>query len=152
MLNFFDLDPERLKPMAYGVNIDVPVIANGQGQGSITIRNQPYIITKITHKIVGNTGDPESSGLYDDGQYAVEWKDEQRNYSDIAILADLLWGPKIMGEFSALQYPVYYAGTHTIYFRLTNTYTRVLTPQAEYFRVQINLQGLADWGKLTPPE
>lgn len=150
--NFFDLDPERLKPMFYGVTIDVQTRADGQGHGSLTIRNQPYIITRIVHKVIGQTADPESSGLYDDGQYSIEWQDEQRTYSQIPIAADLLAGPKGAGEYPDLQYPVYYAGTHTLNFRLTNHYARILTPVSETFRVQVVTAGLADWGKLTPPQ
>ena len=152
LLNFFDLDPERLKPMSYEATIDVPVAANGLGVSSVTIRNQPFILSRIKHRILGNTGDPETSGLYDDGQYLIEWRDEQRTYTNAPINADLLWGPRgMMGDYSPLVYPVYWAGTHTLDFRVTNQYTRVLTPQAEYFQVQIVLEGVADWGKLTPP-
>ena len=68
LLNFFDLDPERLKPMSYEATIDVPVAVNGLGVSSVTIRNQPFILSRIKHRILGNTGDPETSGLYDDGQ------------------------------------------------------------------------------------
>lgn len=149
LLNFFDLDPERLKPLLYKVDIDVPVLVNGIGHGSITTRNQPFIWTKTTHRIIGNTFDPESSGLYDDGQYDVEMSDEMRVYTVGGINADLLFGPKGEGEFQEMAYPVYFAGTHTVLFRLTNLYTRVLTPRADTFRVQFCIHGLADWGKLT---
>lgn len=152
LLNFFDLDPERLKPLIYAVTIDVPVIEGGIGQGSVQLRNQPFIVTKLTHRILGRTGDPESSGLYDDGQYLIEWKDDMRVFTPVPINADLLMGPKIHGEFPDLVYPIYYAGTIALHFRLTNQYARTLSPSADYFKVQIAVHGTADWGKLQPPQ
>lgn len=148
LINFFDLDPERLKPIAYPCNIEVPVGADQIGHNSITLRNQPLIITRITHGIIGNTADPESTGLHDDGQYSIEWKDEERNYTVLPMAADLLFGPKVQGEFPDLVYPIYFAGTHTLDFRITNHYTRVLTPEVDTFVVQIGLHGLCDYGKL----
>lgn len=144
--NLFDLKPERLHPAFYAVTIDVPVNQNGVGQGSITIRNQPLIITRIATRILGLTWDPETTGLADDGQYLVEWSDEQRNYTPAPVNADLLFGPKHQGSFQSLVYPLYYAGTHTILFRLTNLYQRVLTPEVDTYQVQVLMQGLADFG------
>lgn len=152
LLNFFDLDPERLKPLIYAVTIDVPVIEGGIGQGAVQLRNQPFIVTKLTHRILGRTGDPESSGLYDDGQYLIEWKDDMRVFTPVAINADLLMGPKNYGEFPDLVYPIYYAGTIALHFRITNQYARTLSPTSDYFKVQIAVHGTADWGKLQPPQ
>lgn len=151
LLNFFDLDPERCKPMNYAVNIDVRTIADGQGMGSVTLRNQPFILVKIAHSVIGQTADPESSGLYNDGQYSIEMTDEQRTYGNIALMSDLMAGPKVQGDYPELIYPIYYAGTHTLKFLVTNHYARILSPVSDYFRVQIALLGLADWGTLTPP-
>lgn len=152
LLNFFDLEPERLKPLIYAVTIDVPVIEGGIGQGSVQLRNQPFIVTKITHRILGRTGDPESSGLYDDGQYLIEWKDDMRVYTTQPVNADLAFGPKALGEFPDLVYPIYYAGTIAIHFRIINQYLRTLSPQTDYFKIQIAVHGMADWGKLHPPQ
>jgi hypothetical protein len=145
-----DLNVQRWKPMNYGVNIDVPVAANGQGQGVISINNQPTFITRIALLFLGNTADPETSGLYQDGQVLVLMQDDQRNYQNIPLNPDLLWGPKVEGPFRTLEYPIYYQGGRTVRFELTNVYTRVLTPVAETFRVQICIAGLADWGSAEP--
>lgn len=144
-----DLNPSRWKPMNYGVNIDVPVAANGVGQAACTMNHQPIFVTRIAMLFLGNTRDPETSGLYQDGQVLVSMADDQRNYQNIPIHADLLWGPKDGGSFRTLDFPIYYAGGRTVRFELTNVYTRVLTPVSETFRVQIIMAGLADWGIAT---
>ena len=141
-----DLDPERWRPMSYSTLIDVPVEANGRGQGYVQLNEQAIMITRASCMIVGNTMDPETSGLYQDGQYFVSMNDEQRNYSNIPILADLLWGPKIEGPWRTLEYPLMYHAAHAIRFEVINAYTRILTPTATTFRIQIVLSGLADWG------
>lgn len=141
-----DLDVERWKPMNYAVTIDVPVVQNGIGRGSVQLNEQAYLITRISMLILGNTEDPETSGLYQDGQFLVSMNDEIRNYSNVPVHSDLLFGPKREGSFRTLEYPICYQAGHSIKFELTNTYTRILTPQADTFQVQVCLSGLADWG------
>jgi hypothetical protein len=149
LMSLADLNPARWKPMNYAVSIDVPVAANTPGQGVIQLNNQPIFISRIALLLVGNVGDPETSGLYDDGQMMVTMTDDQRNYQNVPILADLLWGPKTNGPFRTLEYPIFYAGGRTVRFELFSTYTRVLTPVSDTFRAQILMAGLADWGPVT---
>jgi hypothetical protein len=146
LMSLGDLDIERWKPKTYGVSIDVPVTANGMGSGSITLNDQPIFITRIAALIVGNTMDPATSGLYQDGQFKIAWRDDLRTFQNVPILADLLWGPKIQGDWRSLEYPLYYMGTQTLLFELYNTYARTLSPTADTYEVQIALSGLADWG------
>ena len=141
-----DLNPARWKPMNYAVTIDVPVAVNGRGAGVINFNHQPIFITRAALLFLGNTMDPETSGLYQDGQVLVHMQDDQRNYQNVPIHPDLLWGPKGEGAFRTLEYPIYYMGGRTIRFEVTNVYTRVLTPESETFPVQILMAGLADWG------
>lgn len=148
LLSVDDLDPERWKPMFYSGIAEVPVEEGGLVRLAITTNNQPFIFTHIAHGIVGNVQDPETSGLYDDGQYYVLWRDEIRAFSKESILSSLLFGPKVQGDWARLPYPIYYAGNHTISFDITNAYTRTLSPVAETFDVQFVLRGLADWGQL----
>jgi hypothetical protein len=146
LVNPEKLDAERWKPMVYAVAIDVPVEANGIGRGWIQLNEQALFITRASCLILGNTMDPETSGLYQDGQYLISMRDEVWNYSNVPTHADLLWGPKIEGDWRTFEYPLYYSASHAIYFELTNVYTRILTPTAPTFRVQIALSGLADYG------
>lgn len=144
----YDIDPGQLRPQMYHVEIDVPVTAGQTGTGSIAINNEPFCMTRITHRIIGNTADPSTSGLYQDGQYDIEWKDEQRNYVDGPINANLMFGWDESGYVLELPFPIPFVGNKTLTFRVTNRVTRTLTPTASYFPVQICLHGIADLGEL----
>lgn len=154
LLGRFDYDPGRWRPLYYGVKISVPVALDGVGRGSITINNEPYIMTRIMHKIQGETADPSTTGLYQDGQYDIEFRDEQSNYQNDDIAADLLFGSVGSGVgngfFMPIPYPIPFAGNKTISFRVINRVLRALTSQAENFTVAIAMHGLADWGTFNP--
>src|SRR4030042_6675063 len=94
-----DLNAARVNPMNYATIIDVPVIANGVGQGVVTFNNQPIFVTRAAMLFLGNTEDPETSGLFQDGQVLIAMNDDQRTYQNQPIHADLLWGPKREGSF-----------------------------------------------------
>ena len=148
LLGRFDLDPGRWRPMYYGVEIGVPVALDGMAQGSITLNNQPFVLTKITHAIVGCTAVPDTTGLYQDGQYTIEFRDEQSNYQNMPIQADALLGSVRVGQFQDLPYPIPFAGNRTLTFRIVNRCLRVLDPVSETFQVAVVLHGVADWGEL----
>jgi hypothetical protein len=152
LLNEYDKDPGRWRPLMYPVFIDVPVISGNIGRGSITINAQPFVLVRLTHQIVGNTGDPEASGLYQDGQYTIGFQDEISNYQKQPVMADLAFGSVRSGYFANLAIPIPFAGNRTVSFELANQVQRVLTPVSETFRVSITMIGLADWGELRPPE
>lgn len=145
LLGKFDEDPGRWRPYKYGVIIEVPVEADGVGEGTIQILNQPFILTRITHQIIGNTEDKEATGLYNDGQYFVEWKDELSQYQNDPLLAEAAYGSARFQSI-ALDCPIPFAGNKTLTFRLTNAYARVLTPESDVYNVQIVVHGIADWG------
>lgn len=146
----FDKDPGDWRPLYYGVEISVGVAADAVGRGSISLNNQPYILTRITAKIIGDTAVPTTTGLYEDGQYDCEFKDEQSNYQNQSIPCNLMWGWVQTGYVMELPYPLPYAGAKTLQFIITNRVTRALTPTADYFTVGICLHGIAYWGSLTP--
>lgn len=143
----YDKDPGRYRPQWYHVEIDVPVTAGGVQAGTITINNEPFCIVRTTSKIIGNTADPSTSGLYQDGQYDVEWKDQQHNYVDGPIAADLMWGSNENGYFIPFPFPLPYSGNDTLTFRVTNRVTRVLVPTSDTFTVQIVVHGITDLGE-----
>lgn len=152
----YDLDPGRWRPLYYPCRISVPVAEGGIGRNSVTINNQPFVWRWATHMIVGNTADPSSSGLYQDGQYLLSFRDEQSNYQSNPIPAPLMFGNAGVGPTSPggflipLPYPIPYAGNKTITWEVTNLVTRTLSPTAEYFAVWICMAGTADWGTTGP--
>lgn len=146
LLGKFDKDPGAWRPYKYGCAIDVNVDEDEQAENSIQILNQPFIMVAITHAIVGNTADYQQSGLAQDGQYYIEWAEEQSQYQNIPLLARAAYGTS---EFPIyLPAPIAFAGNKTLKFRITNAYTRVLTPPAETFKVQVIVHGISHWGEL----
>jgi len=150
LMSKFDADPGPFRPLHYTCYIDVPVIANGRGVGQINTNQQPFLFLRLSHQIIGNTADPEWSGLYQDGQYLIEYRDEMSNYQNVATPADVLCGNVQSGFISWLPMPLGLAGSRTFTFTVENNYTRILTPVSTTFRVAITMHGLADWGSLLP--
>lgn len=144
LLSRFDKDPGRWRPYKYGCLIDVPVTVDESGENTILIMNQPFIMDRISHAIVGPTADPDASGLAQDGQYFINWQEEMSEYQNEPLLAIPAYGTFDFPLY--LSSPVPFAGNKTLTFRVTNAYTRVLTPVAESFKVHIVIHGLADWG------
>lgn len=144
LLSRYDKDPGRWRPYKYGCLIDVPVTIDESGENTIQILNQPFIMDRISHAIIGPTYDPDASGLAQDGQYLISWHEEQSEYQNQPLLAIPAFGTHDFPLY--LSSPVGFAGNKTLTFRVTNTYTRILTPVAETFKVQIVIHGLSDWG------
>lgn len=145
LLGKFDQDPGRWRPYKYGCVVEVPVTINLSGENTIEIMNQPFIMILLTHAIIGNTDDPETSGLRQDGQYLIEWREEVSNYQNQPLLAETAFGSTRYGAIPFYQ-PIPFAGNKTLHFRVTNAYNRILSPQADIYRVQIVIHGVADWG------
>lgn len=152
LLGRYDADPGKWRPMFYGVEIDVGLNEGQVGQGAINLNNQPFIMTRITHQIVGAYfTDDWLNWINDNGQYAVEWKDEISMYVNTLIPADLMWGRLKAGYVLDLPFPIPYGGNKTLTFRVQNRITRAPTiPDLKYFRVGICLHGVADWGDENP--
>lgn len=158
MLSRYDQDPGAWRPLFYGLDIDVGLKVGAINQGSVNLNNQPYILTRITHQIIGDyyvETDPMvmyPMWLFNDGQYSIEWKDEQSNYTNTMIPADLMFGTvRGYGGQRDLPFPIPFAGNKTITFRVMNLRTRTPTiPLLKYFRVSVCLCGVADWGDTYP--
>lgn len=148
LVNRFDQDPGAWRPFNYSVEMDVGVADGGLGRGQITTNQQPFIFTRLSSMIIGNTGDPETSGLYQDGQYSISFKDEMSNYQKEPVMAPILCGSVESGFISWLAMPLSLAGTRTLTFNVINRVLRVLSPEAETFRLMITMHGMADWGSL----
>jgi len=147
LMGKFDADPGRYRPMYYAVSIDVGAAAGAIGRGSITINNQPFIMTHVTHQITGNTVDYATTGLAQDGQYLIFFRDEQSNYQNVPIPAAMLFGSVSSGYINPLAYPIPFPGNKTLSFELTNLYTRPMG-QVEKFNVYVAIHGVMEWGDL----
>lgn len=143
----YDADPGRYRPQYYYVLISVPVGANGVGQGSVQILNEPFCATRLTHRIIGDFNDPSTTGLYQDGLYSIEFKDEQRWYQNTACPANLMFGWDQTGYVLEFPYPIAFPGNKAIDYRVTNLIARILVPEADYFTVGICMHGITDMGE-----
>lgn len=144
LLGKFDKDPGRWRPYKYGLVLDVPVDSGEQVQGDMKLLNQPFILTQITTNVVGNTHDFLASGLADDGQYYVEWREEQSVYQSGPLLAATAYGTR---DFPIpLPAPIAFSGNRVLTWTVRSAYTRVLSPDEETYKVQIVVHGIADWG------
>jgi hypothetical protein len=140
----YDRDPGRWRPYTYSCIVEVPVTEGQWGENTVTIMNQPFVMERINHSVIGNINDYQATGLADDGMYYVEWREENSHYQNQPLLARNAFGTK---EYPiALTVPLGFAGNRTLTFRVTNAYTRLLTPDAETFSVELTLHGAADWG------
>lgn len=148
LLNRFDADPGPWRPMFYPLEINVPVEAGGSEEASVTINNQPFIWQFVGHQIMGCTGDPLASGLFQDGQYDINMRDEQSNYQSAPVAASATLGSGAFGFMIYLPLPIPYPGTKTLTFRVTNRCTRILSPESDTFTVKLTVGGVADWGEL----
>lgn len=146
LIGKFDLDPGRWRPMWYGVEISVPVAINGRGSGSISIANQPFIMYRVTHQIIGCTSDPDTTGLYQDGQYTISWKDNTSVYQNIPLPSSAFFGDVSSGLYYEFPFPLPYAGNAVLNFEIYNRCARTLADESEFFTVGIVIHGIADWG------
>lgn len=147
LMGRFDVDPGEYRPLSYGVTVTVGVAAGDVGRGSININNEPWIMTSVTHQIIGPTADPATSGLYQDGQYAIEYRDEQTVYQNQPIPADIMFGSVRSGFIKELPYPIPFAGAKTLSFNVVNLVTRTLLVGLT-FDVAIAIHGVVDKGTL----
>jgi len=154
LLGKFDLDPGNWRPLFYPVEIAVPVAAGGIAAGSVSINNMPYIWTRTTHKIVGDTADTSTSNLFQDGQYDVNFRDEQSVYQRDFAPADLVFGGYGAGDGGQaggfvidMPYPIAFAGNATVTFEVRNRVLRAPADLSTTFTVVFVLHGISSWGK-----
>jgi hypothetical protein len=149
LLGRFDKDPGRFRPMFYSVRISVPMAINGVASNSVPVYNQPFILKRLTHEIIGPAADPDVLGwdVYQDGQYSISFKDEQSVYQNNPISANAMFGNVHQGLSIPLAMPLPYAGSKTLAFDVQNLVTRTLQ-DVEFFTLQIGLHGVSDWGDL----
>lgn len=148
----FDTDPGRWRPRYFGVEIAVGVNAGNRAVNAINIDNQPFVFTRLAGKIVGETADPSTTGLYQDGQWDVEMRDESSVYTSGPIPGDLLMGGPWAGYTMPLEYPLPYPGNKVMTFTVINRVNRVLASAAETFVINLTMSGVSDWGELWPQQ
>lgn len=154
LLNKFDIDPGDWRPLYYPVEIEVGVAAGAIGRNSVSVNNMPYIWVRTTHGIKGDVADPETSNLWNDGQYDVNFRDEESVYQRDWAPANLVfggYGPAQGGQQGGylidMPYPIAFSGNRTVTFEVRNSILRAPTDQSTTFKVVFVMHGISSWGK-----
>jgi hypothetical protein len=125
------------RPKFYTVVLNCASVVTGVGRGSVTLDSVPFVLTRITHEILG----ADDENLYQDGQYLVSWRDDIRSYCQIPAPADCLFGSAGRhGQIYPLPSPVQFEGNRTITFEVQNLIDR--TGAAPTFQIAFVLHGI----------
>lgn len=143
-------EKQKYKNRFYEITVLLPIdgvaqIAVGVSQpGSVSIINKPFIMTRITHSVIGlNQFAAGAAGLQQLGQYLLEIRTDQYNYQTAAINAVLMCGS--YNDWLTLPTPEELKPKTTVSIIVTNT---LLRTEGEPLRVQIVLHGLEPIGKV----
>lgn len=144
------MEKQKYKNRFYEINVTLPVTAIpdipvGTSQpGSVNIVNVPFIMTRITHGIVGHNqmADAFPANVVQDGQYTIEIRTDQRNYQTAPVGAPLMLGSG--DDWIDLPTPEELAPKTTVTVIITNT---ILRAQGEVLNIQIVLHGLEPIGR-----
>ena len=146
------MEKQKYKNRFYEINVTLPVTAVpdipvGVSQpGSVNIVNVPFILTRITHAIIGenqlSANFPQN--ILQDSQYNLEFRTDQRNYQTAPINAGLMNGT---AEFWLdLPTPEEIAPKTTVSIVVTNTILRAVAGCVP-LNIQVVLHGLEPIGK-----
>ena len=143
-------EKQKYKDRFYEITVLLPIdgaaqiVAGVSQRGSVNIVNKPFIMTRITHGIIGHgqiiAG---AAGLIQDGQYDLEMRTDQYNYQTAPLSAVLMCGSG--ADWLDLPTPEELAPKTTISIIVTNTYLRAI---GEPVRIQIVFHGLEPIGSV----
>jgi hypothetical protein len=143
---------QKYKNRKYEVTIDWPtdptgvVPAGQENGGSVNIVNVPFILTRISHGIMGENHLDAAAAFPDtilqDGQYLLEWRTDQHNYQSAPILANAYGTDCHRFE---LETPEELAPKTTITVKATTILQRL-----DRTRLQIVFHGLEPIGEAKP--
>ena len=144
------MDRQKYKNRFYEITVLLPVsavpdIPVGTSQpGSVNIVNVPFIVTRISHGIIGeNQLSPNfPQNVLQDSQYTLELRTDQHNYQTAPINAALMCGD--MYDWRDLPTPEELSPKTTVTVNVVNT---ILRAEGGPLRVQIVLHGLEPIGE-----
>ena len=139
------VDLNKYKPKYYAATVTVDTAEGGIGEGAVTFDNVPFILTHATHTILGASFDYTEipAVIKQDGQYSIDWKDDQTSFQNEPISAESMFGSNRIGEIIPLPVRVAYKGSKTLSVRITNLVDRTATGTT--FKVQIVFCGFELW-------
>ncbi len=139
------VDLNKYKPKYYATTVTVDTDESGIGEGSVTFDNVPFILTHATHTILGASFDYTAIAavLKQDGQYLIDWKDDQTSFQNEPIAAEGMFGSNRIGEIIPLPVRVAYQGSKTLSVRITNLIDR--SAYGDTFKIQVVFCGFELW-------
>ncbi len=135
-----DMDPARWRPQYYETKIELSTNIDSVQIGNITLNNQPFVLQRVTHQIIGATA---AGPLFQDGNYLIDWKDDSTSYQNSAAMADAMFGSVRTGNFLDLPAPIVYPSSKTLTVRVSNVIAR--TPADTFFKIQVIFHGIEQW-------
>lgn len=137
------LDPTKYRPKWYPLLIECGAEIDDRQEASVNISNDPFMLDKITHQIIGVQGNTVLGTIGQDGQYLFSWKDDQNTYMSEPGMADCLFGSVRSGFFIPLPVRVIYQSSKTLTGTLQNLIDR--TDIAPKFKVMFHFHGFEQW-------
>jgi len=134
------LDPTIYRAKYYVLNIDVDAEIGGIGGGAKTIDNTPFVLDRITH---GISFRPD--GVNQDGNYTLQFRDDQSVYNTEPALAQMLFGGVFNGN-RVLDLPLrmFFQGSSTLNIDVVN-YTDRTGGGVTNFQLGIVFHGFERW-------
>lgn len=131
----------------YSATITIPVDATAVvavgavNQGAFTIVDLPFVLTKITSKIVGENGVDGATfpdTILQDGQYTIIFRTETHNYMNEPMMADALAGVNWGDKESNVPTPEEWVPKTSITVEIANQLQRTsaLTVQVQFHGVE----------------
>ncbi len=143
-------EKQKYKNRFYEITVLLPIDGAAQIpvgasiRGSFNIINKPFIMTRITHAVIGlNQFAGGAAGLQQLGQYLIELRTDQYNYQTAPINAVLMNGSYT--DWIKLPTPEELAPKTTVSVIITNT---LLRTEGEPLVVQVVFHGLEPIGEV----
>lgn len=119
----------------YGINMNLDATVNGVGQNSVQLDSRWFYCEAITHGIMGVDIDAQH------GDYLVTFRDDETNYTNIPLMANLMMGNVFQGVALPLSQPRLYRGSQSVIAELQNLTDRTAEYPEGFYPVQIVLKG-----------
>ena len=133
------LDPSIYRMKQYVLTFQCGSAVEGKGGGSETIDNTPFVLDTITHGIAFQPDNQQ------DGNYTLQFRDDQSVYNTFPALSQTLYGSVFQGNrVVPLPLRMFFRGSSSLTMEAIN-YTDRTGTYPEQFPIQIVFHGFERW-------